>query len=127
MPLRWIVRIRHGACSCPVLRFPLIRTGRALGQFPLVAEERVEVPVAPLCWIRGPCAFQTAGDRVGAFAAAESVFPAEPLLLNGSALGFGADIFACIGSAVSFAESVPARNERNGLLVIHRHAREGFA
>src|ERR1700720_1779651 len=92
-----------------------------------MAEQCVEVPIVPLYRARGPCAFQTAGDRVGAFAAAERVFPAEALLLNGGALRFGADIFARIGSAVGFAERVPAGNERNGLLVIHRHAGEGFA
>src|SRR6202030_3841995 len=81
----------------------------------------------PLYWARGPCAFQTAGDRIGAFAGAERVDPAQALVLNGGALRFGADIFARIGSAVGFAERVPAGNERNGLLVIHRHASERFA
>src|SRR6202030_1704047 len=81
----------------------------------------------PLYWARGPCAFQTAGDRVGALAAAERVCPAQALLLNGGALGFGADKFGRIGSAVGFAERMPARNERNGLLVIHCHASERFA
>src|SRR5204863_6912520 len=71
--------------------------------------------------------FQTAGDGVGAFAALEGVCPAETQLLNGRALRFGADIFARIGSAVGLAERVPAGNERNGLLVIHRHASERFA
>src|ERR1700732_2906249 len=92
-----------------------------------MAEQCVKVPVVPLYRARGPCAFQTAGDRVGAFATAESVCPAQALLLNGGALRFSADIFARIGSAVGFAERVRAGNERNGLLVIHRHASECFA
>src|SRR5207302_6425969 len=57
----------------------------------------------------------------------EGVCPAEALLFNRGALGFGADILARIGGAVGFAERVPAGNERNGLLVIHRHASERFA
>src|SRR5258708_6521847 len=104
-----------------------MRAGRALRQFPLMAEQRIEEPVVPLYRARGPCAFQAAGDRVGAFAAAEGVCPAQALLLNGGALRFGADIFSRIGSAVGFAERVPAGNERNGLLVIHRHASERLA
>src|SRR5207244_1150445 len=86
-----------------------------------------QVVVAPLHWGGGPCAFQTAGDGVSAFAAAECVCPAQALLLNGGALRFGADILARIGSAVGFAERVPSGNERNSLLVIHRHASERFA
>ena len=93
-------------------------------ELPLIAEQVFEVVVAPLHRGGGPCALQAAGDRVGAVAAAEGVLPAEALLLDGGALGFGADIFAGIGSAVGFAEGVPAGNERNGLLVIHRHAGE---
>ena len=104
-----------------------MRAGGALRQFPLVAEQVVEVVVAPLGGRRGPGAFQAAGDRVAAFAAAKFVLPAEALLLDGGALGFGADILARIGSAVGFAEGVPAGNERNGLLVIHRHASERLA
>src|ERR1700732_47965 len=92
-----------------------------------MAEQCVKVPVVPLYRARGPCAFQTAGDRVGAFTAAESVCPAEALLLNGGALRFGADIFARLGSTVGFSERVPAGNESNGLFVIHRHASERFA
>jgi len=37
------------------------------------------------------------------------------------------DILARVGGAVSLAERVPAGNQSNGLLVIHRHAGESFA
>src|SRR6266436_824334 len=66
-----------------MLRFPLMRTGRALGQFPFVAEQVPEEVVAPLGWRRGPDDFQAAADRVTAFATAIGVLPAEALRLDG--------------------------------------------
>jgi len=42
-------------------------------------------------------------------------------------LPLGADIFARIGGAVRLAERVSAGDERDGLLVVHRHARERLA
>src|ERR1035437_5515693 len=101
-----------------MLRFPLMRTGRALGQFPFVAEQVPEEVVAPLRWRRGPDDFQAAGDRVGAVAVAISVLPAQALLLDRGALGFGTDILARIGSAVGLSERVPAGDEGHCLLVI---------
>src|SRR6185312_10163434 len=92
--LRWIMGIRHGARSSPVLGSPLVRTGWALRQFPLIAEQVVEVAVAPLGWGIAPGTLQPAGDRVTAVAAAIGVLPAEALLLDAGALGFGADILA---------------------------------
>src|SRR3972149_10773744 len=87
-----------------MLRFPLMRTGRALGQFPFVAEQVPEEVVAPLRWRRGPGDFQAAADRVTAFAAAIGVLPAEALLLDGGAFGLGADILARISRALGLAE-----------------------
>src|SRR5450830_728012 len=110
-----------------MLRFPLMRTGRDLGQFPFVAEQVPKEVVAPLRWRRGPDDFQAAADRVTAFAASIGVFLAEPLLLDGGAFWDEADILARIGSAVRLAERVSAGDERNGLLVVHRHARERLA
>ena len=104
-----------------------MRTGRALGQFPFVAEQVLEEVVAPLRRRRAPSNFQAAADRVVAGAAAIGVVPAQALLLDGGGLGYGADILVRIGSAVGFAERVPAGNERNRLLVIHRHAGESLA
>ena len=64
-----------------------MRTGRALRQFPFVAEQVPEEVVAPLRWRGGPNDLQAAGDRVIAFAGAEAALPAEALLLDAG--GFG--------------------------------------
>src|ERR1700739_192318 len=111
--------IRHSTGACGALRFPLMRTGGAFGQFPFVAEQVREEVVAPLRWRRGPDNFQAAADRVTATATAIGVLPAKPLLLDGSAFGLGADILARIGSAMGLAERVSAGDERDGLLVVH--------
>src|SRR5665213_1206230 len=106
--LRRIVCIGNGARSGSVLGSPLVRTGGALREFPLIAEQVVEVVVAPLRWRGAPCALQSAGDRRAAIAGAKRVFPAEALLLDAGALRFGADILAGIGSAMGFSECVTA-------------------
>src|SRR5207244_4407760 len=80
--LRRVVRIRNRAGACATLRFPLMRAGRALRQLPLVAEQVLEVVVAPLRGRGGPRDFQAAGDRVTALARAECTSPAEALLLD---------------------------------------------
>src|SRR5205085_9978094 len=102
------MRIRHATGARVALRLPLIRAGRALGQFPFVAEQVREEVVAPPRWRLRPDDFQATADRVVAFAGAIGVLPAEPLLLDGGAFGLGADILARIGSAVSLAERVSA-------------------
>ena len=61
-----------------------------------------------------------------AHAALMPALPAEPLLRDVRALGLGADQ-ARVARAVAFAEGVAARGERDGLLVVHGHAREGHA
>ena len=124
VPLRRIVGIGHGARRRGILRRPLVSTGGALREFPFIAEQVFEVVVVPLHRVGGPCAFQAAGDRVDAFAAAKGVLPAEALLFDASPLGFGTDILARIGSAVALAEGVSAGDERHRLLVIHGHAGE---
>ena len=110
-----------------MLRLPLMRTGRALGQLPFVAEQVPEEVVAPLRRRRGPDDFQAAADRVIAFAAAKAVLPAQPLLLDGSAFRLGADILDRICGAVGLAERMSAGDERDGLLVVHGHAHECLA
>ena len=92
MALRRVVRIRNRAGARAVLRRPLMRAGRALGQLPFVAEQVLEEVVAPLRRRRGPGDFQAAGDRVTAVAGAEAVLPAEALLLDVGAFGLGADM-----------------------------------
>ena len=61
--------------------------------------------------------------RSGAVAA----LPAQALLLEGGALGFGAEVAVRVGRAVGLAERVPARDQRDGLLVVHPHAPERLA
>src|SRR5205814_6860584 len=64
--------------------------------------------------------------RVTPFAGLEFALPAEALLLDAS--GFRLCAHQCrIASAVGFSEGVTAGNQRNCLLVIHRHAGERFA
>src|SRR5207244_13349203 len=76
-----VVGIRDRAGAGAPLWSPLMRAGRALRQLPLVAEEVLEVVVAPLRGRGGPRDFQAAGDRVTALARAERAPPAAALLL----------------------------------------------
>src|SRR6185295_1789342 len=80
----------------------------------------------PLGRRRGPGAFDTAGDRVHALAAFEAAGPAEPEILDRAALRLGPDELR-IARAMRLAEGVAAGDECHGLLVVHRHAREGLA
>src|SRR3984893_4370718 len=106
-----------------MLRFPLMRTGRTLGQLPFVAEQVREEVVAPLRWRRGPDDFQAAGDRVTPFARAIFARPAEALLLDVAA--FRLWTHQCgIAGAVGFAEGVTAGDQRNRFFVVHRHSGE---
>src|SRR5581483_5894050 len=118
--------IRHGSHVRAILGSPLLRTGGAGRQLPVVLVQVVEEPVVPLRGLVGPCALQSAGDRVGALAAAVVVPPAKALLLEGGTLGFRADMRRR-GGAVCLAEGVAADDERNSLFVIHCHAAERFA
>src|SRR5262249_34927859 len=86
----------------------------------------VQVPVVPLRRLVGPGALEPAGDRVGALAAAEGVLPAEALRLDGGALGFRTDVPGR-SRTMALADRVTADDERNRLLVIHRHTGECLA
>src|SRR5579871_3111154 len=122
-----IVRIRNRARASAIFRGPLLRACGTLREFPFVAEQVCEKVVTPLRRCSGPCDFQSATDRVAAVSVAKRVAPAQALLLDRSALGLARNILLGIGSAVSLAESMTAGNERNRLLVVHRHAGEGLA
>ena len=126
VPLRRIMSIRHGALGRGIRGSPLLRTGGARRQLPVVLEQVVEVPVVPLRRLVGPCALQPAGERVGALAAAEGVPPAEALLLEGATLGFRTDVLRT-DCTMALAEGVAADDERNRLLVVHRHTSEGLS
>src|SRR3984893_18674952 len=118
------VGLRHGIGARALLRFPLRRTGRALRQFPFVAEQAREEVVAPLRWRAGPGDFQSAADRVTPFAGAKATLPAQALLLDAGSFRLWPHMFSIAG-AVGFAGGVSASDERNRLFVVHRHASEG--
>ena len=121
------MRIGNRARSRAALRGPLKGAGRALRQLPFEAEQVLEEVVAPFRRRRGPDDLEAAGDRVIAFAGAEFVLPAEALIFDRRAFGFGADIDLRVRRAVGLAEGVAAGDQRDGFLVVHRHALERFA
>src|SRR3954451_14952163 len=120
--------MRVGNCilGFGVLRLPLVRTGGALCQLPVVVVEVLVEPVVPLCRLVRPGALEPTGNRVATLAAAVAVLPAEALLLKGGTLRFGAHIVGSGGRAMGLAEGVTASNERDRLLVVHRHSTKGL-
>src|SRR4029450_12767168 len=124
MTFRRVEGIRNRGGS--VLRPELIGPSRALLQLPFVLEQVLEKAVAPLRRRRAPGDFRAAGDRVFSYPCAVAALPAEALLLNGRTFRLGTDQRAVAGP-VSLAEAVSAGDERNRLLVVHRHALEGLA
>src|SRR6202047_116230 len=119
--------IRHRSVACAIFRCPLMRTSRALCQFPFVAEQVREEVIAPLRRRPAPNAFQAAADSVTTKTFAKFILPSETLILDVGTFWLGAYILSGNGSAVGFAEGMTARDERNGFLVIHRHARESLS
>ena len=117
--------VGHGALGLGILGRPLLGAGRARRQLPLVLVEVVQEAVVPLRRLIGPGALQPAGDGVGALAGAEGVPPAEGLLLDRGAFGFGTDVLGA-GRPVGLADGVAADDERDRLLVVHRHTAEGL-
>src|ERR1700683_5034496 len=124
MALGGVVRVRHRSVAGAIFRRPLMRTSRALRQLPFVAEQVGEEVVAPPRRRRGPGDFQTTADRVTTMTFAKLILPPETLVLNVGAFWFVAHIVSGNAGTVRFAEGVTARNERNGLLVVHRHTGE---
>ena len=124
--LRRVVGVGDGARAGAVLRLPLVRAGRALGQLPLVAEQGLEEAVVPRGRGGGPGDLDTAGDRVAALAGAVGALPAQALLLERGRLGVGADAVRR-ARAVGLAERVAARDQGDRLLVVHRHPAERLA
>src|SRR5580704_7524777 len=104
-----------------------MRSSGTLRQLPFVAEQVGEEVVAPLRWRRGPNYFEAAADRVTTMAFAKFILPPEALILNVGAFWFVAHILSWNAGAVGLSETVTAGNERNGFLIIHRHASEGLA
>src|SRR5271170_7437912 len=96
--------IRHRSFACAIFRSPLMRTGRALRQFPFVAEEVGEEVVAPLRRRRGPNDLQSAADSVPTMTFAKFILPSEALILDVGALRFVAHVLSGNPSAVRFPE-----------------------
>ncbi len=107
-------------------RRPLMRASRAFSQFPVMPQKHVKIAIVPCRWRMRPCAFDAAGDGVAALAAAIAVFPAQTLFFDRCGFGFRPDK-AVVARAMRFAKSMPARDQRNGFFVIHRHTGKGFA
>src|SRR5579863_5544477 len=110
MMLGGIVRVGHCAVAAAVLRCPLIGARRALGEFPFVLEQVLEVVVAPLCRRGSPDHLQAAGDGVASLAGFELARPSKALRLDRSGFRFRAHIGGRAG-AVGFAESVTTGNQ----------------
>ena len=125
-PLRRIVRGRCHVAVGRLFRRPLMSARRALGQFPLVAEQHVEIAHVPLGRGRRPRAFEAAADLIAALAAAITALPAQTLLGEAGCLGCRSDQRRIAG-AVAFAKGVAATGERNRFFVVHGHARERLA
>src|ERR1700733_2983500 len=121
------MRIWNRARSRAALQGPLIRAGRSLCARAFVAEQVLEEVVAPFRRRRGPDDLEAAGDGVVAFAGPEFVLPAEALIFDRRAFGFGSDIDLRVRRPVGLAETMAAGEQRECLFVVHRHPLEGFA
>ena len=117
--------MRIGDDGLGVLGLPLDGARRALGLHPFVLEEVFEEIVTPLRRRLCPGDFQTAADGVLAAAGAVVADPAQPLRFHVG--GFRLRPLVRLGrGAVGLAEGVAAADQRDGFLVVHRHASEGF-
>ena len=126
VPLRRVVRVRHRLGGLGILRRPLLGAGGALRQLPVVLEEVLEEAVVPRRRLLRPGALETARERVDAVAVADVVSPAEALLLDRGGLRLRAEVLRP-DCTVGLAERVAADDQRDGLLVVHRHPAEGLA
>src|SRR4029077_14983219 len=120
------MRIRDCPVASAIFRCPLMRSGRALRQFPFVAEQVREEVVAPLRGGLGPSDFQAAPDGVSTKTFAKFIFPPEALILTGGAFWSRAYILSRNTSTVRFAEGVSASNECDRFFIVHCHAGERF-
>ena len=105
---------------------PLVCTGRGFGQFPLIAEQQVEIAHVPLRRVLGPCAFDAGGHGIGCSAVQVRVHPAKALILDPARFRLCAQQ-ARIAVAMGLADGVATGGQRRGFLIVHRHAGEGDA
>ena len=127
MPLRRIMRIRHGACGRAIFRRPLPSACWALRQLPIIIEEVFKVVVIPNRGVHRPSALEAARNRMRALAAFKRVLPAKALLFKACTFWLRSDIFRRIGCTMHLAEGVTTRDQRHGFLIVHRHTRKGLA
>ncbi|MET3220545.1 hypothetical protein ABIF35_001332 [Bradyrhizobium japonicum] len=105
---------------------PLVRAARALRQLPFVLEQVPEEVVAPLRRRRRPRHLETAGDGVARQARSVLALPAETLILERARFRLRSDQRR-IARTMGLAEGMTAGDQRDGFLVVHRHAEEGLA
>ena len=86
----------------------------------------LEEVIAPLGRLRGPGDRQAAADRITSDARRIGVRPAKTLLFDGRTLRLRSHVSGRTGS-VGLAERVTARNQRDCLFIVHRHARKRLA
>ena len=110
VPLGRVVSVRHGVLGLGVLGRPLLGAGRALGELVVVGEQVVQEPVVPLRRLVGPRALEPTGERVGAVAGLVAVLPAQALVLDGTALGFGTEVLLT-DCTVGLADRMAADDE----------------
>src|ERR1700690_4432691 len=106
-----MVGIRHRAVACAIFRRPLLRTGRTLRQFPVVAEQVGEEVVAPLGRRLGPNDFQAAATRARTTTFPKFILPTEALVLDVGAFWLGPHVVSGNRSPVGLAERMPAGNQ----------------
>src|SRR6185312_10583977 len=85
-----------------------------------------EEEIAPPGRRLGPGDLRAAGDSVGADAGAVFALPAEALIFERAALRLRSHQRR-IARAMGLAEGMSAGDQRDGLLVVHRHAEERLA
>lgn len=87
MPFRRIVCVGYRTRTSVALGLPLPRASGALRQLPVIFEQGFEIAVVPLRRRGGPCAFDTAGDRIDTDTRVEGALPAEALIYDGGTPG----------------------------------------
>src|SRR5271155_2761467 len=119
--------VRYRVCAGVTFWLPLVCAARTLRQFPLVLEQVLEEVVSPFCRCAGPGDLQAAGDRITCDARGVGTCPAEALLLDRRAFGLSSHVLFGRSGSVGLAEGMAARDQGDGLFIVHSHAREGLA
>ena len=116
---------RHQILVGDILRCPLPRARRTLGEFPFIAEEHVEIAVVPTRRCGSPRPFKATCRRMHANTAPEGIPPSETLLLDARTLRLRANQ-GRVPRTMALAEGVPTGNQCHGLGVVHRHPGKGL-